>query len=106
MARGKAEAAHSRFRRPAVKAGLGDGIANATVRQPAGVAAVQSREPPRGVQLAHFGDVTGVFRARLQRFGEVELGWAGEEVDAPCGKERTRRHLVKALACLAMAEWT
>lgn len=51
------------LRGAAALAGLGDGVADAAVGKPTGVAAVVSLQFPGGVHLAHLGDLSTVFLA-------------------------------------------
>lgn len=78
--RGEAETTHPWFRWAAVRAGLGNGVTDTPIGQPASVAAVQSHEPPGGVELAHRGDVSAIIGARLNRLCEVVLMWVLQEV--------------------------
>lgn len=50
----EAEAPHSWFRGTAVGSWPVDGVANASIGQPASLAVVQPIEPPGSVELAHF----------------------------------------------------
>lgn len=49
--------AHCGFVGAAVLAGPGDGVADASVSQPAGIAAIVALELPGGVHVAHFRDL-------------------------------------------------
>lgn len=48
-------------------AGLGDGITDAAVGQPAGVAAVVTQQLPGSVHLSDLGDLSAVFLTSLDR---------------------------------------
>lgn len=48
-------------------AGLGDGITDAAVGQPAGVAAVVAQQLPGSVHLSDLGDLSAVFLTSLDR---------------------------------------
>ena len=80
---GKSEASHSGLRGTAVVPGRYYGIAEAAIRQPAGVAAVQPGELPGGVELAHRGDLGPVLIARLLARCQVQLVWVREVVHVP-----------------------
>jgi len=54
---GEAEAADTGLHGAAVGPGLGDGVPDAAVRQPAGIAAIQPQELPGRVELPHPGDL-------------------------------------------------
>lgn len=77
---GEPKTTHPWFGRAAVGPRFCDGITHAPVGQPAGVTAVEPRQPPGSVELAHFGDPTAVNGTRLDRFGEVELARVLQEV--------------------------
>ena len=64
---GEAVEPHSGLRGAAAPAGVGDGIADAAVGQPAGVAAVVAQQLPGGVHLADLGDLSTVFLTRPDR---------------------------------------
>lgn len=64
----------------AAGARVDDGVADAGVLQPAGLAAVQQLELPGGVQLTHFGHHGAVSDARLHGLGVVHLLEAFEEI--------------------------
>lgn len=60
---GEAVEPHGRLRGTAAPAGFGDGVADAAVGQPAGVAAVVAQQLPGGVHLADLGDLSAVLLA-------------------------------------------
>lgn len=65
---GEAAEPHGGLGGTAAPAGAGDGVADAAVSQPAGVAAVVAQQLPGGVHLADFGDLSAVFLTRRDRF--------------------------------------
>ena len=83
LGRGKSKASHAGLRGTAVVPGRYYGIAEAAVRQPAGVAAVQTGELPGGVELTHPGDLRSVLSARLLSRRQVQLVWVREVVHFP-----------------------
>ena len=88
----KSKAPHSRLLWAAVGPGFNDGVTDTSVSQPAGVAVVQSRQPPAGVDLSHCSDAPAVPPAGLLRLREGEVGRVYQEVNrsygngSPCTK--------------------
>lgn len=68
---------------PTVFAWPGDGIANASVSQPASVTVVQPSELPGSVELSNFGDLRPVLMTHLLSLGQVHLAIGLKIVDSP-----------------------
>ena len=81
----KSKAPHSRLLCPAVSPGFDDGVTDTSVSQPAGVTAVQSHQPPAGVDLSHCGHLAAVTPARLLGLREGEVWRVYQEVNRPYG---------------------
>lgn len=62
---GELDKAHRSLCGATVLAGPGDRVADASVSQPAGVAAVVVLQLPRGKDVAHLGNLCAVIQARL-----------------------------------------
>lgn len=89
---GESDHAYRGLRRAAVLPGVGDGVAHATVSQPAGIAAVVSLQLPCGIHVAHFGDLGTVVPAGLHSFIERQLVRLDQPVETPlCWKEKGSR---------------
>lgn len=65
--------AHGRLCWAAVAAGIGDGVADAAVSQPARVAAVITVQLPGSVHLGHIGNLSPIILARLNSLCERQL---------------------------------
>eukprot|EP00064_Thunnus_orientalis_P012858 superscaffoldBa00002019_g12894 len=76
---GEAAEPHSSFCGTAAPARAGDGITDAAVGQPTGVAAVVTQQLPGGVHLANLGDLSAVFLTRSDRLVVGQL----RRVDQP-----------------------
>lgn len=78
---GEAQVANTGFLAPAARPGVDDGVADASVPDPAGLAFVQELDLPGGVELAHFGHRSSASFAGQGGFGETELAVGFEEED-------------------------
>ena len=83
LRRWKAKAANPRLRGTTVLPWPGDGVANASVSQPAGVTVIQPRELPGSVELSDLGDLCSVCLTRLPGLSQVHLVEGLEIVDSP-----------------------
>lgn len=82
---GEAKAADPRLQGPTVVAWPGHGIAKASISQPASVTLVQPLEPPGGVELPDFGDVSSILSTGLLSLRQVHpVRWL-QVVNCPCG---------------------
>ncbi len=64
---GEADKPHGSLCGTAAPAGVGDGITDASVSQPAGVTAVVTQQLPGGVHLADLGNLSTILLTRTDR---------------------------------------
>lgn len=62
---GESDKAHRSFGWATVLAGPGDGVADTSIGQPAGIATIVALKLPGGVDLPHLGDLCTVVQASL-----------------------------------------
>lgn len=78
---GEAQVANAGFLAPTARPGVDDGVADASVPDPASLTFVQELDLPGGVELAHFGNHSCVSLAGQDGFGEAEFAVGFEEED-------------------------
>lgn len=83
LRRWETKAAYPWLRQTTVTSRSGDGIANASIGQPAGITAVKPRELPRRIQLSNFGNLCSVLLTRMLSFSQVHLVRGLKVVDSP-----------------------
>jgi len=93
----EAEVADARLAAAAAGPGIDDGVADAAILQPAGLAAVQQLDFPGSIELAHLGHSRPVVLAGLHRLGVAQLAVRLQEVDFTLGGDT---HIKRGLSGL------
>ena len=84
--------AHCSLSRTAAPSWPRNRVADTTIGQPAGIAAVIAQKLPGSKYLAHFRNLSTVIETSLHRFVIGELGRVDQVVKSACGeKERVSR---------------